>query len=391
MAKRSNGEGTAIKFNDRLGRYEQRIGYKLDGKNKIKAFYGKTVKEIKEKVKAWEKSKDYGLNLQADKITYAEWAENWLDVYKKPMLEVSSYKDYLGLYKKHIMPTIGHMKLKDIKRIILQNLLNGIYANGLSIASVKNIRRFIVSSFKQAKLDNLILNNPADGLVTPKETLEDVEKEVNPFLKDELLLLMKVAKTKEIEESAPYMYNLIYLLLYTGSRIGEVLGLEWRHVDLDKKVIYIRQSRKMKHEGIHDIIGKLKTKKSKRDIPIDEKVITVLKQQRVLGNHNKLALGEDYYKDKDFVFSDITGMGLTHHAVRYHWNKLIRLAGLKHRGIHQLRHTFASIAIQRGVNIKQLSAVLGHAKVNITYDTYGHLFPGDTQNVISAVSDFMCN
>lgn len=389
MAKRSNGEGTAIKFNERLGRYEQRIGYRLDGKNKIKAFYGKTVKEIKEKVKAWEKSKDYGLDLQADKMTYSEWGTRWFETYKKHSIEFTTYAGYESVYNNHICPEIGQMKLKDIKRPALQGILNHAYKKGLANGTIKNIKRVLVSSFRQAKLDGLIIVNPAEGLKVPKSDLADEEKDVAPFTKEELNLLLATAKNEDFQKSAPYMHNIIYLLLYTGIRIGELLGLEWSHIDFNRQLVYIRQNKKKLYTGVNDMIGKLKTKSARRDIPIDNTVVMILKQQKSLCNQNKLILGEDYYKDKSFVFADISGMPLKHHTVKYYWAKLLKTVSIEHRGIHQLRHTFASIAIQKGVNIKQLSSTLGHSKVNITYDVYGHLYPEDTSKVTNAISEFM--
>lgn len=137
MAKRDHGEGTAIRFNERLNRYEQRIGFMINGKHKIKAFYGKSKKEVQEKAKKWRQAREMGMELDAEKITYGQWLARWMEVYKKPSVEVTTYQTYETLIRIHIVPEIGCIKLLDIKRIELQALLNKLFAGGLAVGTIE--------------------------------------------------------------------------------------------------------------------------------------------------------------------------------------------------------------------------------------------------------------
>lgn len=238
-------------------------------------------------------------------------------------------------------------------------------------------------------MDRLILISPADDLKLPKLKNGSRREDLKPFTKDELVRIMATIKVSKVIQYKPYFYNLICLLANSGLRIGELIALEWKHIDMKNGKIRIRQGGKYDRDQRKMIIGSLKTEKSKRDIPFNKNISDALKSQKAIYSKNKLMLGRDYETEHDFVFTDAAGRILKPVNISGAWRYILGNNGIKHRGIHHLRHTFASIAISEGANIKHVSEILGHTSIKITYDVYAHLLPNDSQKVISVIERYL--
>lgn len=378
--KRSHGEGTDIKYDDKKELYFQRIGYTDDtGKHRIKAIYGKTSAEVKEKRKAWEKAKDEGLDLDSEKMTFGQWFKKWLKVYKKNNVEVTTFELYEHMVNTHIIPELGKRKIRTLKRAALQELINN-KADDLAVKSLELLRTILVNCLKHAVLDDIILKNPAVGLKVPKAE-KDKREDIKPFTREELNKILEAA-------SNSYMQNIISLAVFTGMRKGEITGLRWQDVDFKKKVITIKQGAKYSRAENKTITGRPKSEKAYRCIPISEQLVSILKKQKAQQAALKLELGTAY-TDNGLVFAKEDGNLLNGNVVGNHFRRIVEKVGIDYRSFHHLRHTFASIAISRKVNIKALSEVLGHSKIQITYDVYGHLLEGDAENITNAVAEYL--
>ncbi len=206
------------------------------------------------------------------------------------------------------------------------------------------------------------------------------KKEVVPFTKDELKILLADRKG-----TRHYLYYV--LSVYSGARIGEVLGLSWDDIDLKNSIIHIRHSLNLNRTERKYELGPTKTGKC-RDIPILPEVIAVLKWHKVKQAEEKLQIGKGYNMS-NMLFCDCAGSYLKSATVRDELRKVIALLNIgKNVTPHTLRHTFVSQMISAGIaNIKLISDMVGHANIHITLDTYGHLMPNDTQEAFKALSN----
>ena len=360
--RRANGEGNIRKRKD--GRWEGRytVGHDPEtGKSIIKNVLGKTQAEVKEKLKkAIEENVgiDYG---RAKTYTVGSWLEVWMENYAKIKLRPSTYKTSQGFLKNHIKPQIGSIPLADCTSLDLQrfykHLLDGgrvdrIEAKkkpkGLAPKTVRNIHQMIGSAYNLAIEQKLVTRNPADGCALPKVE----RKEMQTLPVEQLTSFLREAKDSGV-------FALYYIDLTTGLRRGELLGLKWSDIDLEKGDLRVQRQ-------IGRIDGKiiempLKTKNAYRTLPLSADAISVLMQQRrKTGN-------------SEWVFPSPTGGPMSPDSVLHMLQRVLKRAGLPRIRFHDLRHTFATMALQNGVDVKTVSSMLGHYSVGFTLDTYAHV------------------
>ena len=346
--RRANGEGNIRKRKD--GRWEGRYTVGRDpetGKAIIKNVLGKTQAEVKEKLKkAIEENVgiDYG---RAKTYTVGSW--------------LSTFKTSQGFLKNHIKPQIGGIPLADLTSLDLQrfykHLLDGgrvdrIEAKkkprGLAPKTVRNIHQMIGSAYNLAMEQKLVSKNPAQGCALPKVE----HKEMKTLTADQLSAFFQEARDSGV-------YELYYLDLATGLRRGELLGLKWTDVDLDRGVLKIQRAISRQNGKV--VEAPLKTKNAYRTLPLSADAIDVLMQQRrKTGN-------------SEWVFPSPTGGPMSPDSVLHMLQRVLKRAGLPRIRFHDLRHTFATMALQNGVDIKTVSSMLGHYSAGFTLDTYAHV------------------
>ena len=219
---------------------------------------------------------------------------------------------------------------------------------GLSAKTVRNIHQIISSALKLAIEQRLIAHNPADGCALPKAE----RKEMRTLPVEQLTSFLREAKDSGV-------YELYYLDLATGLRRGELLGLKWTDVDLDRGVLKIQRAISRQNGKV--VEAPLKTKNAYRTLPLSADAIDVLMQQRrKTGN-------------SEWVFPSPTGGPMSPDSVLHMLHRVLKRAGLPKVRFHDLRHTFATLALQNGVDVKTVSGVLGHFSAGFTLDTYAHV------------------
>jgi integrase len=219
---------------------------------------------------------------------------------------------------------------------------------------------------------NLINNNVAIKVKLPKTNYSEMKVWNN----DEANQFLKVAKTD-------YCYIVFKLALATGLRQGEILGLRWKDVNLEKGFLYVKQT--LSHDGKSFKQG-AKTKTSKRTVDLSKSTIKALKEQRLLIEKDKKTLGPIY---KDFDLIACTHHGSPHNAsnIRRSFNRLIKLANVPKIRFHDLRHTHATLLLSKGVNIKVISERLGHSNIKVTLDTYSHVLPTMQEEAVRKIDE----
>jgi len=375
MAKRrANGEGSIRKRKD--GRWEGRYTAGRDpvtGRTIYKNVLGKTQAEVKAKLKsAIEKS---GVqSLRTERYTVGQWLDTWMENYAKLQVRPSSYKTYQGFIDNHIKPTLGDISLEKLTSMDLQRLYKHLLESGrvectesrskpkgLSVKTVRNINQMISSALNCAVEQRLIPSNPTKGCVLPK--LERKEMKILP--PESLGTFFEEARRSGV-------FELYYIDLATGLRRGELLGLKWSDVDLEKGIIYVR--RQILRQNGEVVEAPLKTKNSYRSIAIGADAIKVLKgmEQR-----------------DEYVFPSPYGGPMSPDSVLHMLQRVLKRAGLERIRFHDLRHTFSVLALQNGVDVKTLSAMLGHYSAGFTLDTYAHVTTSMQKQAANTVGNFL--
>jgi len=182
-------------------------------------------------------------------------------------------------------------------------------------------------------------------------------------------------------------YGPIWIVaLATGLRRGELLGLRWQDVDVERRTLSVRQTVGL--VGTTIVAGQPKTRSGRRTIPVPMDVIEVLREHRRRQNERRLVLGP-IWQDHDLVFAAANGTPINPNNLKRDYTRLVTLADVPCIRIHGVRHTHATLALQQGANIKAVSQRLGHARTSITMDIYAHVLPEQAQDVSEKVGSVL--
>lgn len=363
MAKRrANGEGNIRKRKD--GRWEGRYtaGHNpATGKAIYKNVLGKTQAEVKEKLKkAIEETK--GLNIaKAESYTVGQWMDVWYEYYAQIKVRPSSHKTYEGYIKNHIKPSVGSIPLPKLTTLDLQRLYQKLLTEGrvdrlesqnqpkgLSPKTVRNINQVISSAMHLAIQQHLIAQDPTDGCALPKTE----HREMQTLSTDQLAAFLLEAKHSGV-------FEMYYIELATGLRRGELLGLKWEDIDFVNQTLRVRRQVGRINGEVRE--APLKTKNAYRTISLGTDAVDILKQQR------------EKQPSSAYVFPGPTGGPIAPDSVLHMLHRVLDRAGLPEIRFHDLRHTFATLALQNGVDVKTVSGMLGHFSAGFTLDTYAHV------------------
>ena len=346
------------------GRWEGRYTAGHDpemGKAIYKNVLGRTQAEVKEKLKATIKETQSLDQTKVGKYTVGEWMEVWFEDYAKIKVRPSSHQTYRGYIDNHINPNIGDIPLEKITSLELQKLYKKLLTKGrvdrleakgqpkgLSAKTVRNIHQILSSALKLAQEQRILHTNPAEGCALPK--VEHREIKTLPVEQFQSFL-------REARESG--VFELYYLELATGLRRGELLGLKWEDIDLERGDLRVR--RQISRINGEVVEAPLKTKNAYRTLPLAEDTVSVLLEQ-------KKKVGSS-----PWVFPSPNGGPISPDSVLHMLHRVLKRAGLPKVRFHDLRHTFATLALQNGVDIKTRSGMLGRFSAGFTLDTYAHV------------------
>ena len=377
--KRANGEGNIRKRAD--GRWEGRYtaGYHPEaGKRIIKNVLGKTQAECKAKLSAaMEAARGIDVS-RADEYTVATWLRSWYEIYAKPNIRISTANRYQLMVEQYTIPRIGSIKLTKLTSRDLQKLYKDLMENGridrksghgnpgLSSTTVRSLHLMLHSAFERAVRERLILRNPTEDCIAPK--VQKIEMQILPpeHIKDYL----EAADRRGL-------LPMFYLELVTGLRKGELVALQWS--DLDEANCTISVSKQASWDAEHQLIlSRPKTGNSIREVSIPQDAVELLKQEHAKHPDNPWMFpsgrtGEMYHPDS---------------VVTLH-KRILKDAGLEHIRFHDLRHTFATLALQNGVDVKTVSSMLGHYGAGFTLRTYTHVTRQMQQKAAEKIGNFM--
>ena len=293
-------------------------------------------------------------------MKYGEWLTEWLNNYVRISAKHRTIERYSEIINNHLIPSVGDIELQELTPIILQKYISELLkcgnkrtGAGLSSSAVNSIITVVQNSLHTAYNLRYINDMVGDKLKRPKA----VEKQIECF---------SVAEQKQIEQAVrdgekPYMLGVL-ICLYTGLRIGELLALEWSDIDFSNGTLMVD---KTCHYGVNlngqfgRIVDTPKTETSIRLIPLPKQLIPLMKEHKKIPS--KLVISKN-------------GEGISNRTYQRNFESLLKSLNLKHRGFHALRHTFATRALECGMDVKTLSELLGHKSPAVTLKKYAHTF-----------------
>ena len=288
-----------------------------------------------------------------------EWLDIWLNKYTKFAVKLRTYERYRYIIEKHINPKLGEFNLDDLLAVTLQDYVlselesgNLISSKGLANNSVIGIVNVLKSALKLAKSLEISALDNSDKIKLPMAT----EKPVTAFEKWEQEKLEKYCLS-----SNKTNYLGIVICLYTGIRLGELLALTWNDIDFKSGIMTISKTAyRIKQNGNPQVvIDKPKTKNSSRLIPLPKQLLEILKRAKKITK-------------SDFILSTRTGGIVGTRAYQKTYERILKKLDIPYKNFHSLRHTFATRAIEMGMDVKTLSEILGHKNPVITLQRYTH-------------------
>ena len=359
--KRKNGQGTVRLRKD--GRWEGRqiVVYDENGKAKTKSVLAKTKAECLEKLKQLQNSCGTAkpLKIKPD-MRFGDWIGYWYETHCRPTIRPTTQKSYEEWIYVHAIPGLGHIPLNKLTQADFQKFLNEMKSNGrkihrdtkgpgMSERSVRSCYHVIRMSLERAIKDGLIKKNPILGCKLPPPE----QKEMKVLSREEIQRFLLQAK-------AEGMYELFLLELTTGLRRGELLALRWDDLNIRTGELHINKQ-------VYPVGGKLitsepKTKAANRTIILPPAMVEVLLEYR-----------KGVFSDLMFPSRIKPDQPIDPGYVRKRLQVILERSGCKRIRFHDLRHTFATISLEHGMDIKTLSAIIGHISSRTTLNIYTHI------------------
>ena len=369
---RANKEGNIRQRPD--GRWEVRVMVGIDfatGKPKRVSRYADTQEEAVRLLHELSVMRDTAPNSFTN-MTLGEWLDLCLDVYMGHSLKQSTYVSYEGYIRIHLKPSLGDVKLRELTPRLLQQFYNyKAETEGLAPKTIVNINLFLHKALSFAVNEGYIPSNPASAINLPQGEKPQIE------------ILTRDEQVRLVKASYQHRYGVfIRLTLFTGMRIGEVLGLRWEDLDTQAGLLNIRRTlNRLKKKNrptapgeskTEIVIQAPKTQNSIRSIPLLPAVMQDLINWKAVQQADRQLAG-DAYVDSGMILTNPLGGYMEPRTFKDQYNQILEIAGLRHFTFHALRHTFASRAMEQGMDAKTLSVILGHASVSFTMDTYAHV------------------
>lgn len=359
MSKNANGQGTLKKRAN--GTWEGQYCVWEDGKLKRRSVYGKTQAEARKKLSAVTNDLDNGVYLKPQQLTVSEWFDTWEAEYLidiKP--STKSQYDYQG--RIWIKPKIGSYALQKITAPVIQRFYNDCSVK-LSPKSIKNLHGVLHRCFNQAVLCGYLRSNPCEAVVLPR-----IEKKEMKVIQGD-----KVSDFLAAIKSDVYG-NLYFVDVFTGMRESEIIGLTWDCIDFTNGLIRVEKQFRKNHGLAGEAYCFTSTKNSqKRVIKPAPAVMDVLRAEKLKQTENKLKYGSSFDNPLNLVFTNEIGEHLKSVTVYNHVKGILKSIGLESVRFHDLRHTYATLSIENGDDLKTVSENLGHATVAFTADVYQHV------------------
>jgi integrase len=341
---------------------------------KRKYIYGRKYKEVEQKLAEAMGYAAKGIIFDDENMSVSEYMTRWLEDSAKGDLGHRAYHNYRLQIRRHINPALGRLKLSKLTAAHIQSLYAAKLRDGLKPSSVRYIHAVLHRALEQAVRFNLIPFNPASRVDPPK------------IRQDEITPLDAEQARRFLHATGGDRFEALYVLsLTTGLRMGEALGLRWSYVDLDAMTLRVSRQLQRVRDGGGLVFGEPKNT-SRRTIDLPQRAVEALSAHRKR-QMEELRAGSEW-QDYGLVFASGKGTPLdAQNIVNRHFKPLLKRAGLPNIRWHDVRHTYATLLLARGMHPTYVQKSLGHASVQLTLDRYSHWMPSMGRNTADGIDE----
>ena len=346
------------------------IGKDAEGRRRQHSQTFRMRKEADAALGAMLKQAQDGSLVKPTRLTTGQYLQQWLDSYARSHVRPLTLRRYRGIVERHLAPAIGNMPLTSLQPLHVQQAHNQALAAGLSARSIVQHHRVLSQALKHAEQWGMVSRNVARLVTPPRATYKEAR----------FLDVAEARRLIEAARSTPY-YALIALGLATGLRRGELLGLQWRDIDLERGSVQV--SRALQHIPgaglqLHDV----KSTHSRRKLALSPNAVLVLRAHHDDAEAVQAEAGAEL-EPSAFVFCHPTGRPLLPNTVSDAFQRIAKAAGVEGAGFHSLRHSHASLLLAQGANLKDIQILLGHSTIAITGDLYAHVTEQRQREVVA--------
>jgi integrase len=352
------------------------------GNPKRQTFYGKSRREVAAKVTKVLHEQNIGAFIDPNKITLGEWLTRWLRDYKKLHVEDTTFDRYEAVARLYLVPPLGKRGLRQLQAAEIQAVFTSMLQKGLGRRTVQLARTVLKMALKQALEEGLIARNPADATKLPP--LER-KKDEPYFTREEALHLLDVANKDRL-------YAVYYTAIMTGLRCGELLGLKWEDIDLKAKTLTVRRCLV---EVKDPETGKLKlnfhppkTEKSSATVPLEDDLVKALEDHMEKQDKERFFFDEAY-QEKNLVFCTEEGKLIWPRNFRHSYKRLLKRAELQYRRPHSMRHTFCTLLLEAGEDLKNVQELARHSSIQMTADIYSHVLDSTKRKAVDKLGQIL--
>jgi len=378
MARRAAGEGTIRQRSD--GRWEARaLLTGSDGRRRRRSMLARTQGEARSRLQQALRVEADGVPHVLARLTVAVFLDRWLEDAVRPAVRPSTLRSYRGIVRVHLTPGLGHIRLARLSPQQVQSFLNAKSASGLSPRTVGYLRSVLRKALTQAERWGLVSRNVAKLTEPPRVP----KQEIHPLSPIQVQVFLDAIGGDRLEA--------LYLVaIGTGLRQGEILGLAWKHIDLDAGTITVRHA-------LQRVDGRLqlvepKSTTSRRIVAAPRIVIDALRVHRTRQLQERLLAGSRWAADpRELVFTTTVGTPMDGVAVTKRFQAVLRRAGLPHQRFHDLRHACASLLLAQGVHPRVVMETLGHSQIALTLNTYSHVIPALGREAADRMDDVLAS
>jgi integrase len=368
MAKKNgNGEG-GISRHKGSGLYMARYTVHTPTGPKRKTLYGKTRREVDEKLTKAKAERDTGFVFDADNLTLGNYLDRWINDSVRDTVRQRTWERYEQIVRVHIKPALGRVKLKNITPTHARALYREKLDTGLAPRTVNYIHTTLSKALKDAVADGLITRNPASSVKAPRPK----KKEISPLSSEQAKAFLEAVRGNRFEAA-------FVVALHCGLREGEILGLKWSDVDLDAGTLQVRRTLS---EALAGHLFEPPKNGKGRNVKLTARAVEALRNHLTRQIEEIESLG-DRYRDQGLVFPSQVGTPMNaQNLTARSFKPLLKRAKLPNIRFHDLRHTFATLMLQNGEHPKVVQEMLGHATIAITMDTYSHVLPNMQRDAV---------
>jgi len=381
---RDKGEGSVFQRKDGKWIAEFRIGTQANGRPKIKSFAGKTEQEVKRRLKVFKTDFIKNGYTSVKKISVENYVRNWLYTIQIHDIKPKTFDRNECVLRHQISKYIGYIQLASLATDDIQIFINTLVEKGYSYSTIRRAYEILNGCFKCGLKKEEIEKNPCVGVVLPKNIKVNYNKKMKFFTDQQIEKIVSESTYRYQNGNLRYRFGYaVVVLLYTGMRISELIGLKWEFVNFEEKtikiernVVYVRNRVDPENKKFY-LLEQNSTKSAagERVVYINKKVSEALQELKKINSSSDYVMNNT--KDKIPHPQNMDDM----------FRRILKRCDITPCGVHALRHTFASMLFKKGVDVKTVSELLGHSDVSITYNTYIHLIKEQKQQAVALLDE----